>query len=165
VVIVYDQKFNGNEWFLIGILIIGLILVWKLPKRFPVKESLLYFTCFVSLGMVFDHTISIRPFDYYDVNDKSSYEFMDFVSYLTYGPFGYLFIYLYDFFKIKDLYNTIYIFLWTTVSLVMEYTALTLGVFHYKNGYEIYYSFPIYLIMLMSRLYLHKSLNSRNANK
>jgi len=61
VIIVYDQKFNSNEWFIIAILIIGFILVWKLPKRFPIKESLVYFMGFVFIGMVFDHTISIRP--------------------------------------------------------------------------------------------------------
>jgi len=159
-VIVYDQKFNSNEWFLIIILTIGIILVWKLPKRFPIKESLVYFTCFVFIGMIFDHTISIQPFDYYDVNDKSSYQFMDFVSYLTYGPFGYLFIYFYDFYKIKNPYNTIYIFLWTVISLVTEHIAQILGVFHYKNGYELYYSFPIYLVILLSQLYLYKFLNS-----
>ena len=105
--------------------------------------------------------IGIRPFDYYDVNDKSSYELMDFLSYLTFGPFGYLYIYFYDFFKIKDSYNTIYIFLGTIISLVTEHIAQILGVYHYKNGYTIYYSFPIYLLTLTSYLYLYKSLNSK----
>jgi len=165
VVIVYDQKFNSNEWFVIAALTIGVILVWKLPKRFPIKESLVYFIGFVFLGMVFDNTIGIKPFDYYDVNDKSSYQLMDFVSHLTYGPFGYLYIYFYDFFKIKNPYSTIYIFLWTIISLVMEYIAHALGLFYYKNGYEIYYSFPIYLLLLMSYLCLYKLLNSKKAKK
>lgn len=162
-VIVYDQKFNSNEWFVIAALTIGVILVWKLPKRFPIKESLVYFIGFVFLGVVFDHTISIKPFDYYDVNDKSSYQLMDFVSYLMYGPFGYLYIYFYDFFKIKNKYNTIYVLLWTIISVVTEYFAHVFGVYHYKNGYEIYYSFPIYLLLLMSYLYLYKLLNSKTA--
>ena len=158
---VYDQKFNSNEWFLIGILTIGVILVWKLPRIFPIKESLVYFIGFVFIGMVFDHTIGIKPFDYYDVNDSSSYELMDFLSYMTFGPFGYLYIYFYDFFKIKNSHNTIYVFLWTIVTLVTEYIAQILGVYHYKNGYTIYYSFPIYLLTLMSYLYLYKLLNSK----
>ena len=163
-IIVYDQKFNSNEWFIIATLIIGFILVWKLPKRFPIKESLVYFMGFVFIGMVFDHTISIKPLDYYDVNDKSSYELMDFVSYLTFGPFGYLYIYFYDFFKIKNPYSTIYIFLWTIIAIVTEHIAQTLGVFHYKNGYTIYYSFPIYLLTLTYYLYLYKLLNSKKDN-
>jgi len=163
VVIVYDQKFNSNEWFIIASLIIGVILVWKLPKRFPIKESLVYFIGFVFIGMVFDHTIGIKPFDYYDVNDSSSYELMDFLSFLTFGPFGYLYIYFYDFFKIKNPYSTIYIFLWAIISLVTENIAQILGVYHYKNGYTIYYSFPIYLLTLTSYLYLYKLLNSKKA--
>jgi len=164
VVIVYDQKFNSNEWFIIAILIIGFILVWKLPERFPIKESFVYFIYFVFLGMIFDLTIGIRPFDYYDVNDKSSYELMDFLSHLTFGPFGYLYIYFYDFFKLKNSYSTIYIFLCTIIAVVIEHIAQTLGVFHYKNGYTIYYSFPIYLLTLMSALYLYKLLNSKKDN-
>jgi hypothetical protein len=82
--IVYDQKFNCNEWFVIAALTIGVILVWKLPKRFPIRKSLIYFLGFVFLGMVFDNTVGIPPFDYYDVMDRSSYELMDFVSYLSY---------------------------------------------------------------------------------
>jgi len=163
--IVYDQKFNSNEWFVIITLIIGVILVWKLPKRFSIKQSLVYFIGFVFFGLVFDSTVGIEPFDYYDVIDKSSYELMDFVSYLSYGPFGYLFIYFYDYFKIKNKYNTIYVLLWTIISVVTEYFAHAFGVFHYKNGYEIYYSFPIYLLILMSYLGLYKLLNSKKANK
>jgi len=163
--IIYDRKFNSNEWFVITSLIIGIILVWKLPKRFSIKESLVYLIYFVFVGMIFDHTIAIEPFDYYDVNDSSAYQLMDFLSYLTFGPFGYLYIYFYDFFKMKNRYNTFYIFLWTMSALLMEYVAHALGVYHYKNGYEIYYSFPIYLAMLSSLLYLYKLLNLKKANE
>ncbi len=162
-VIVYDQKFNINEWSIILAFIVGIILVWKLPKRFPLKEALVYFTYFIFIGIIFDHTLSIEPFDYYDVNDLSSYQLIDFLSYLSFGAFGYIYIYVYDFFQIKDRYNTIYILSWTLISLVVEYIAQTyLGIYHYKNGYEIYYSFPIYLLMLMPNLYLYRLLNSKN---
>lgn len=157
-IIIYDRYFNSNELFIIFVLAIGNLLVWKLPKKFPTKESLIYFMYLIFVGTIFDHTISIQPFDYYDVNDKSAYQLMDFLSYITYGPFGYFFIYCYDYFKIEKRYNTIYIFLWTIVALVTEYLAQVLGVFHYKNGYKIDYSFPIYLLVLTSCLYLHNYL-------
>lgn len=162
--IIYDRNFNSNEWFVIGSLIIGVILVWKLPKRFSFKESLVYLIYFIFVGMIFDHTISIEPFDYYDVNDSSSYQLMDFMSYLSFGPFGYLYIYFYDFFKIQNKYNAFYILLWTIIALVTEYIAHAFGVYHYKNGYEIYYSFPIYLLILTSHLYLYKLLNRKMVN-
>lgn len=152
------EKFYSNVWFILGLLIIGVLVTWKLPRRFPLKESLVYFMYFIFLGMTFDHTLGIKPFDYYDVNDSSSYQFIDFLSYLTFGPFGYLFVYFYDFFKIENSYNTIYIFLWSVSALGTEYIADLFRVYHYKNGYEIYYSFPIYLLILTSDLYLYKYL-------
>ena len=161
---IYNQRFNSNEWFVIGMLIIGGLAVWKLPKRFSVKESLVYFLYFVFVGIIFDHTVGIKPFDFYDVNDSSAYQLMDFLSYVSFGPFGYLFIYLYDCFKIKNSYNTIYIFCWTMSALVTEYIADILGVYHYKNGYEFYYSFPIYLMILTSDLLLYKVLSSKKAD-
>jgi len=161
---VYDEKFNSNVWFILCLLIIGILVVWKLPRRFPLIESLVYFMYLVFLGIIFDHTIGIKPFDYYDVNNSSSYQFIDFLSYITFGPFGYLFIYIYDFLKIKNSYNTIYIFLWSVSALGTEYIADLFGVFHYKNGYEIYYSFPIYLLLLTSNLFLYKLLNSKKTN-
>jgi len=164
VFIVYDQRFNSNEWFVIASVTIGLILVWILPNRFSVKESLIYLIHFIFLGMIFDHTIGIKPFDYYDVNDSAAYQLMDFLSYIAYGPFGYLYIYFYDFFKIKNQLNAIYIFLGAVSALVTEYIADALGVYHYKNGYEIYYSFPIYLLILTAHLCLYKLLNSKKAN-
>jgi len=162
VFLIYDQKFNSNELFIIASLTIGSMLVWKLPRRFTIKESLIYLSFFIFLGVVFDHTISIEPFDYYDVNDSSAYQFMDFLSYLSFGPFGYLYIYFYDYFKIKNKYVTIYIFVWTMSALAMEFIAQALGVYHYKNGYTIFYSFPIYLFILISHLCVYKWIHNKN---
>lgn len=158
---IYDQQFNQNEWFTIILLIIGIILVWKLKDRFSKKELITYLLYSVFIGMFFDHTISIVPFDYYDVNDLTLYEFMDFITYLMYGPFGYLYIYIFDRFKVKTKYAPIYILLWALVSVTMEHIARGFGVYHYKNGYQIYYSFPIYLFTLTSNLCLYKFLQSK----
>ncbi|GMA59564.1 hypothetical protein GCM10025859_59310 [Alicyclobacillus fastidiosus] len=38
---------------------------------------------------------------FYDVNDTSKFEFMDFVSYWMYGPVSYVFFFLYHFLKVK----------------------------------------------------------------
>ena len=162
--IVYDNKFNGNEWFVLISLITGLLLVWRLKKRFTLKEAMTYFLYSVFLGMLFDHTISIEPFDFYDVNDNSSYQLMDFLTYLMYGPFGYICIYLYDYFKVKPSYTPIYILIWAAISITMEIIATNLGVFHYKNGYKIYYSFPIYLLTLIPNIYLYKFLHHNKVN-
>jgi hypothetical protein len=62
-------------------------------KTVPLSLSIMYFIVGIFMGVLFDHTSSIEPFDYYDVNDSSRYEFFDFMSYIMYGPFTYLIIY------------------------------------------------------------------------
>jgi hypothetical protein len=147
VIIYYDNKFNGNEWFVISVLIIGLAVICILPRRFPRKLSAVYFLYGVFTGFFFDHTISVEPIDFYDVNDNSSYQVMDFLTYLMYGPFSYIFVYLYDSWKIKSAHVPIYILTWVLLAMGMEWIGLKIGVYHYKNGYELYYSFPIYLLV------------------
>jgi hypothetical protein len=158
VTIIYDNSFNENEFFTIFSLLIGLILMWKLKKTFSFKEILLYFLFGVFIGIFFDHTISVPPVDYYDVNDKSSFELMDFLTYLMYGPYSYILVYFYDYFKIKIAYTPTYILLWTSVAIFMEFISKLIGIFHYKNGYNIYYSLPIYLLVYSFLICLYRFL-------
>jgi hypothetical protein len=78
-------------------------------KTVPLSLSIMYFIVGIFMGVLFDHTSSIEPFDYYDVNDSSRYEFFDFMSYIMYGPFTYLIIYFYDKLNIKGYKNLLYI--------------------------------------------------------
>jgi hypothetical protein len=164
--LVYDHRFNQNEWFVIISLAAGLTLFWRFKNRFTVKEVIAYFLYSFFIGIVLDHSISVKPFDFYDVNDNSSYQFIDFLTYLMYAPFGYIFIFCYDYFKIKFKYTPLYILVWVSISIGMEFFAHILGVYHYKNGYEIYYSFPIYLLAFSAYLclyrFLHTSINVKN---
>lgn len=159
--IIYDNSFNKNEWFILISLVLGLFLVFFIKKRFQTKEFLIYLLIGVFSGLVFDKTISLEPFEFYDVNDSSTYEFMDFLSYLSYGPFSYLFIYLYDYFKVKLSHTPIYILIWSVISVAIEYLAYRLGVYHYKDGYVFIYGFPIYLIVMSLQIYLYRHINNR----
>ncbi len=150
--IYYDYQFNQNELFILAILFITITVIFLLPKRFPLSLSIMYFLVGVFLGTLFDHTISIEPFDYYDVNDSSNFELFDFISYIMYGPFTYLIIYFYDKLKIKGYMNIIYIIFFTCFGIVMEWICVKMGIFHYKNGYQIFFSIPIYLFV--NSLYL-----------
>lgn len=156
--IIYDNSFNKNELFTIFSLLIGLILMWKLKKIFSFKEILLYFLFGVFFGIFFDHTISVPPVDYYDVNDKSSFELIDFLTYIMYGPYSYILVYFYDYFKIKISYTPTYILLWTSIAIFMEFISKLIGIFHYKNGYNIYYSLPIYLLVYSFLICLYRFL-------
>lgn len=145
--LVYDDRFNANEWFVILLLVAGLAVTFSLPRRFPVKQSAVFFIFGLFGGLFLDHTISVYPIDFYDVNDASRYEWMDFLTYLMYSPFSYLYAYCLDKWKIKPAYVPLYIIAWGLISTGLEGLAVLAGVFHYKNGYGIFFSFPIYLIM------------------
>lgn len=154
-IITYDNQFNANEWFVLITLVLGFLFVFILPKRFPIKESIFYLLFGIFIGKFFDHTISIKPFDFYDVNDKSTYQFTDFFSYIMFAPFGYFFIYIYRKLNIKPIMVLPYILGWSVIAIVIEYFASKLGVYHYKNGYKLLFGFPIYLLCQACLLWLH----------
>lgn len=160
--IVYDNHFNSNEWFILVGLCVGIITVLCLPKRFPKKTAIVFFTCGIYSGFFFDHSLSVQPVSFYDVNDNSSYQLIDFLSYLSYGPISYLFFYLYD--RLRPGSTPIYILSWSLFSLGMEGLAVYFGVFHYRHGYKLFYLFPIYLLVQSCWIaFYHRYLGSNSS--
>jgi hypothetical protein len=145
--IIYEKAFDWNEWFIIISLIVSNILVWTVPRIFSKTEGTAYYLYGIVAVMFYDHTVSVRPWDFYDVNDSSSYQLMDFLYYVMNGPYGYFFMYLYVKFKIKGHKNFFYILIWSAIGLLIEWIGVKIGLFHYDKGYKMYWSFPIYLIM------------------
>jgi len=143
---VYDSAFNENEWFVIISIIVMNLAIWFAPKIFSTLESVGYYIFGIYIGLFYDHTLSIKPWDYYDVNDNSSYQFIDFLSYVMYGPYGYFFVYFYVKWNIKKLKIIPYILLWSGLSMLLEWIGLKVGLFHFDKGYKMYWSFPIYLL-------------------
>ncbi len=144
---IYDNQFNTNEWFIIIGLSIGLVCVAICPKRFPKQIAIVFFMCGVYSGFFFDHSLSVEPVSFYDVNDSSKFQLMDFISYWMYGPLSYFFFYIYDRLQIKPALAPMYIFVWSFASFGLEWLAVVCGVFHYVHGYKLAYSFPIYLMV------------------
>jgi hypothetical protein len=157
-VTVYDQQFNMNEWFIIIGLILSYTAYFLLPRRFPLSMTIIFFMFGIFIGTIFDHTISVGPFDFYDVNDNSLFNFMDFLTYILYGPIAYFFVYFIDRYALKNYQLIIYILVWSLIAIVVESLGVIVGVFHYKNGYEIYYSFIIYLFIQSFNVYVYKVL-------
>ncbi len=158
-VIRYEDQFNTNEWFILISLIVGILTVFLLPKRFTKKMTCLYFMCGVFTGFLFDHTLSVLPVIYYVINDSSKFEFMDFLSHVMYGPFSYLFFYLYDRFNINPRFSLLWILIWAFLSLGIEKICEMIGVFHYEHGYKIYYSFLIYLMVVSLWVLFYRLMN------
>lgn len=152
----YDYNFNANEWFIVISLLVGTLLVFLLPKRFTKKTTCVYLMCGVFFGFLFDHTLSALPVSYYDINDNSSFQLMDFLSHVMYAPFSYLFFYIYDFFNIKPQNSLLYILVWAFMSVGMERICVYIGIFYYQNGYSIYYSFVIYLLVQSFWVIFHR---------
>jgi hypothetical protein len=144
----YDDHFNANEWFIVISLIVGILVLLLLPKRFTRKTTAIYLMCGVFFGFLFDHTLSVLPVSFYAINDSSSFELMDFLSHVMYAPYSYLYFYLYDFFSIKPRFSPLYILVWAFLSVGIERFCESIGVFHYQHGYNIYYSFVIYLLVI-----------------
>lgn len=154
--IVYDNRFNANEWYVITSLCIGVLMVFILPKRFTKKTTGVYLMCGVFFGFFFDHTLSVFPVSFYDINDTSRYELMDFLSHFMYAAYCYLFMYLYDKWHIKLRYSLVYILVWSFINIGFERLAVALGVFHYtQHGYKIFYSFVIYLFVMSCWIVLY----------
>lgn len=143
---VYDHGFNENEWFVIASILVTNLAIWLAPRIFSKLEAIGYYIFGIYIGLFYDHTISIKPWDYYDVNDNSSYQVIDFLSYIMYGPYGYFFLYFYVKFNIRGLRTIPYVLVWSAFSVLMEWIGVKVGLFHYDKGYKMYWSFPIYLL-------------------
>jgi hypothetical protein len=145
--IVYDSQFNANDWFGIIGLCLGIFIMFILPSRFSRKLSILFCLCGVTFGTLADHYIGTVPKSLYDTGNLSTFDFADVLTLLMYGPYSYLFFYLYDLFKIKTNLIPLYILFWALVSTFIEWLGILTGVFHYNNGYWLGISFMIYLLV------------------
>lgn len=160
--IVYDNRFNGNEWFVIGIFVIGLASIWLFPRRFSPIQTTFNMLIGIAFGLVFDHTIEIPPFDLYDLGDQSKYQLFDMFSYLMYAPFGYWFIYGYERMRMIEFMTIVYILLWAGMAIGLEWLCVKVGVFHYKHGYHLFYSLPIYLMLMSIHIAMYRTAFARH---
>jgi hypothetical protein len=116
-----------------------------LPKKFPKKITVLLFVMGCTIDTLFDYSIGGHKLDLYDTFHSPRYTLMDLITYISFSPFPYIFIYIYEHFRIKRIKVVFYIMGWTVFSIGVEGLAVYLGVFTYKFGYHLYYSIPIYL--------------------
>ncbi|WP_127498348.1 hypothetical protein [Paenibacillus glycanilyticus] len=150
--IVYDQQFNSNELYVITLMTVGFTFYRLLPRTLSPLQTAFTMLLSVTSGLIFDHTIAIPPFDLYDTGDNSNYEVFDFISYLMYAPYGYMYIYGFERFRISGIVTIGYMLVWAAIALLFEWLGVKCGVFHYKHGYHILYSIPIYLVVLSIQL-------------
>lgn len=142
-----DKAFDRNDYFVIAIVIVSWLIFFIMPKVFSKQVTVLIFLYTVTAAGVFDNSIGAVPFDFYDIMDGPAYSGMDVIVYLLYPPFGYFFLYLYHKFKVGGFYILLFISLWTAAAITIEWVYNKMGVFHYKNGNNIFYSICTYLVV------------------
>jgi hypothetical protein len=158
------EHFDQNEWFIIIVILLSLIMFKRLPKRFPKAITTIIVLYSIAMPKIFDHTIAVKPYNLYDLTDSGKYELFDVIMYAIYPPFGYLFIYLYDYFKIKGIRFVLYIFIWALAALGMEFITNKLHVYNY-HGWKLIYSLPTYTgVMIIHILLFNFSMRYFRAN-
>lgn len=151
------KEFDQNEWLIIVCFVFLIILLYKLPKRFPTPVTVLILLFTLAVSRVVDHTIAGPDINFYDIMDSGKFEFFDIFCYITYAPFGYLFIYVYDKYQLRGTKLFLYIITCSIASIAFEYFTASsyISFFKYHNWKPIY-SLPIYLVVQsLTLLFLH----------
>ncbi len=147
------DPWNANEWFLLIALAVASAAALCLPKRFPHAVTLVILMFCLYVPKVLDTMIGTQPFDLYDINDSPKYEVFDLISWFTFAPFGYLYLYVYDRLQLRGYSTLLYILFCSLIGTVVEGLSMLAGVYTYK-GWQLAYSFPVYLIVQSSYLVL-----------
>jgi hypothetical protein len=142
------KQFDQNEWFILISLAVLVLLLIFLPKRFPTSITTLILVFSMAIARVVDHLLAGPSINFYDVLDSGKYELFDILCYVPYAPFAYIFVYLYDKWKIKGINTTLYILLFSLIGIGTEWLTTTplIDFFKYHN-WNIFYSLPIYLVV------------------
>ncbi|MFP7296433.1 hypothetical protein [Neobacillus niacini] len=141
-----EKGFGMDDYFVIAAVIISWGSFIILPKIFSKQLIILIILFSLTVPSIMDNSFAVFPFDYYDILDGPEYTIMDLVVYLLYPPFGYFFLYFYKRLQIRIQNIFLYISAGAFLSVCFEWINHKLGVFHYKNGYQIIYSFCFYLV-------------------
>lgn len=153
------KSFDANEWFIITGLIVSYAIVIPLSKKLPVSIFVLVSLFSISCSKIFNATIGVPPFDWYDINDWPNLDFMDILVHLLYPPFAYMFVYLYDRLRIHGINVLFYILAFSSFGIAFEWIGSLCGVFHYKE-WNLWYSFIVYvchqiLLLLFFRMLMN----------
>ncbi|WP_269409869.1 hypothetical protein [Lentibacillus daqui] len=140
------QAFDENEWFVIIAIIIAYSVIFWLPKRFPLSLTILLLLFGSTVARIYDHLLSSPDLHLYHIMDTSHYELFDVIAYLLYGPFSYIYIYLYERLNIQGFWILVYIVTFSLFGTMFEGLTVLFDVFNY-HGWELTYSFTVYLMV------------------
>jgi hypothetical protein len=125
-----------------------------LPRRFPTIVTIVFSFLAVGIWNYSDFLVGAPPIDLYDANDSSTHELFDIVYYYLNVPFSYIFVYLFDKWKIHGIGIVLYIISWSLVAVAYEGLTVYLHVYKYK-GWTLGYSLVYYLAVQSFYLLLY----------
>ncbi|MBD1380714.1 hypothetical protein [Metabacillus arenae] len=142
--------FDENEWFILIVLSLLVVVFWLMPRKMPISLSILIMLFFAFLGRIADFVLAFEyPLNFYDTMDTKNYDLFDFITYsIIYPLYGYFFADLYYRWNLKGLYRIYYIIGWIFLSLFFEHIASLLNVFHY-NRWNMFSSFLAYIVTFL----------------
>jgi hypothetical protein len=146
-ILAMPEQFNSNEWCLILSMIAVFAYIFWLPRRFPHTLTIVIVLFSLSLEKAADLILEYPPYSLYYLNDKPEYELFDLITCFLYPASGYLFLYYYDKWNIRNFKNFYYIVGWSIFAVLFEWITVITGVFVYQ-GWTLFYSFPVYLITI-----------------
>lgn len=140
------KELSANEWFVIISIIASYPVFFLLRRSFPVSMIILIVLFSATIARMADHVLAGPPLDLYDLMDSGKYDLFDILSYLLYGPFAYIFLYIYEKINIRGMYTFFYIVALSIFSVAFEWITILFGIFTFKEWRSIY-SFPVYLFV------------------
>ncbi|WP_246943084.1 hypothetical protein [Bacillus pinisoli] len=141
------ETYDKNEVYIIVMLLVAYVALIGFPKKLSPQITIFFLVWGFASSTLFDFTIGGGLFDFYKVNDSNNYELTDLLTYFLFATFSYFFIYFYEVLRIHKKSFIPYILGWTTVGLLMEKVSSIMGVTHYQNGYQIYFSVIVFLVI------------------
>lgn len=153
------EEFDSNEWFVIISLIIATLMILLLPKKLPLSISILMILFGSTVGRLTDRFLAAPNWDLYDIMDTGKYDLFDFLTYVLFGLFAYLFAYLFENMNIRRLNLLFFVLICAILGTIFEYVSLYFHVFEYKS-WEINYSFNVYLVVQALTLFFYSHIKN-----
>ncbi|QDP40279.1 hypothetical protein [Radiobacillus deserti] len=149
------ETFDKSEWTIIAGIVFNILIFTVLPKRIPKQITPLIVLLSISFPTILDHTIAVKPFGLYDLSDSYRYEIFDVILYGVYPAFGFLFVYIYEYFKFEGFKLFFYFIGWSIFAPCFELFLVKLDVYTY-TGWKVVYSLPVYTIVLSLTFLFYK---------
>ncbi|HZG84764.1 hypothetical protein [Paenibacillus sp.] len=151
------HNFNVNDWFILGCIVVGYFIVYRLRRTFPTSLTLLIMLFSLSLAKAADHTLGIKPLDWYDTNEIPVFDVADLLTWFIYPVAGFIFVHSYHRLRVQGLEIPAYILASSLIAAAFELLCVQVRIFTYKE-WNLGYSFVIYLAaQTLTLAFYHKT--------